>query len=103
MEKLPSDLINIPRFELLQPSDASYHWEIEQLVSQVLNPTNVCPQIPYIPEPPEPSLPIPASMESRTKHEFSIREALQQLTNTEPQEVCKYPKEHLIAWHTEGR
>ena len=78
MEKLPCDLINIPRFEALQPSDDT-NWEIDQLLSQVPDPAIVCPQIPYILEPPECSLPAPAStyMESRTNPEFSIREALQ--------------------------
>ena len=56
MEKLPCDLINIPGFEVLQPSDDT-DWEIDQLLSQVPDPAIVCPQIPYIPEPPESSLP----------------------------------------------
>ena len=61
MEKLPCNLINIPGFEALQPSDDT-DWEIDQLLSQVPDPAIICPQIPYIPEPPEFSLPAPASM-----------------------------------------
>ena len=60
MEKLPCDQINIPGFEALQASDDT-DWKIDQLLSQVPDPTIVCPQIPYIPEPPESSLPAPAS------------------------------------------
>ena len=69
MKKLTSDLINIPGFEKLQPSNATSDdtdWEmIDQLLSQVSGSAIVCPQIAYIlepPEPPEPSLPAPASM-----------------------------------------
>ena len=60
MEKLPCDLVNIPGFKALQPSDDT-DGEIDQLLSQVPDPAIVCPQIPYIPEPPESSLPVPAS------------------------------------------
>ena len=53
IEKLPSNLINIPGFESLEPSDATSDGtdcEIDQLLSQVPDPANICPQIPYIPE-----------------------------------------------------
>ena len=60
MEKLPCNLINIPGFEALQPSDDT-DWEIDQLLSQVPDPAIVCLQIPYTPEPPESSLPAPVS------------------------------------------
>ena len=40
MATLPSDLVNIPSFEPLQPSDATMtidttDWEIDQLLSQI--------------------------------------------------------------------
>ena len=99
MEKLPCDLINIPGFEALQPSDDT-DWEIDQLLSQVPDPAIVCLQIPYISEPPESFLPAPASTWSLEPTPSSqIREALQRRRNTEPQEArhpCKHPKEHLL-------
>ena len=49
MKKLTSDLINIPGFEKLQPSDATSDdtdWEmIDQLLSQVSGSAIVCPHI----------------------------------------------------------
>ena len=58
MATLPSDLVDIPGFMPLQPSDATMtdddaDWEIDELLSQTPDPANHCPQIPYIPEPPE--------------------------------------------------
>ena len=58
MATLPSDLVNIPGFQPLQPSDATLtnddtDWEIDQLLFQMPNPNNVCSQIPHIPGLPE--------------------------------------------------
>ena len=64
MKKPTSDLINIPGFEPLQPSNATSDdtdWEIDQLLSQVSGSVIVYLQIAYILEPPEPSLPDPTS------------------------------------------
>ena len=67
MKKATSDLINIPGFEPLEPSNATSDdtdWEIDQLLSQVSGSAIVCLQIAYIlepREPPEPSLPDPTS------------------------------------------
>ena len=52
MEGLPNDLENIPQFVPLVSSESSDDdWEIDQILSQIPDPANVCPNIPYIPGP----------------------------------------------------
>ena len=54
MAMLSSDLDNIPGFEPLQATDDA-DWDIDQLLSQVPDPTYVCLQIPCIPGPEAPT------------------------------------------------
>ena len=52
MEELPADLSSVPNFVPLSlVGSTEDDWEIDQIPSQIPDPANVCPQIPYIPGP----------------------------------------------------